>query len=66
MVLHPEIQKTAQNEIDSAIGTGRLPEFSDRGSLPYINAILNESLRWHPVVPLGRVSPIASTRLDYR
>ncbi|KAG6902615.1 hypothetical protein C0995_014221 [Termitomyces sp. Mi166 len=53
MVLHPECQKRAQQEIDSVVGPGRLPEFSDRESLPYIGCILQETLRWNPVVPLA-------------
>ncbi|KAF9265139.1 hypothetical protein L218DRAFT_899478, partial [Marasmius fiardii PR-910] len=40
MVLNPEIQIKAQKEIDEAIDSSRLPDFSDRESLPYINAIL--------------------------
>ncbi|KIJ62887.1 hypothetical protein HYDPIDRAFT_30029 [Hydnomerulius pinastri MD-312] len=53
MLLHPEVQAKAQAEIDSVIGSGRLPHFDDRPSLPYIDAILRELLRWNPVVPLG-------------
>ncbi|KAG6902622.1 hypothetical protein C0995_014228 [Termitomyces sp. Mi166 len=53
MVLHPECQKRAQQEIDSVVGPGRLPEFSDRESLPYLGCILQETLRWHPAVSLG-------------
>lgn len=53
MVLHPECQRRCQEEIDAVIGTDRLPEFSDRDSLPYLECILQETLRWNPVVPLG-------------
>ncbi|EGO24745.1 hypothetical protein SERLADRAFT_449501 [Serpula lacrymans var. lacrymans S7.9] len=53
MLLHPEIQKKAQVEIDAVVGQGRLPDFDDRASMPYIDAIVRETLRWHPVVPLG-------------
>jgi hypothetical protein len=35
MVLHPEVFAKAQKEIDSVVGTDRLPSFSDRASLPY-------------------------------
>ena len=31
----------------------RLPNFSDRGALPYSNAIIKEAMRWQPVTPLG-------------
>ncbi|KNZ78681.1 O-methylsterigmatocystin oxidoreductase [Termitomyces sp. J132] len=53
MVLHPECQKRAQREIDTIVGLGRLPQFQDRESLPYVECILQETLRWNPVVPLG-------------
>ena len=54
MALYPEIQKKAQAEIDAVVGPNRLPEFYDRSSLPYINAIVKESSRWNLVTPLGR------------
>jgi len=52
MALYPEVQKKAQKELDEVIGD-RLPEFNDRPNLPYINAMVKESFRWQPVVPLG-------------
>jgi len=53
MVLYPEVQRRAQAEIDAVVGKDRLPDFGDRPLLPYVSAILEEALRWHPVVPLG-------------
>ena len=55
MVKNPHIWKRAQAEIDAVVGTDRLPEFDDRSSLPYVDAILRETLRWQPPVPLGRI-----------
>jgi len=55
MVLYPDVQRRAQAEIDSVIGGDRLPTFEDRASLPYIESILRETLRWHPIVPLGNL-----------
>ena len=52
MALYPEVQKKAQAEIDAVVGPHRLPDFEDRLSLPYINAIVKESMRWHLVLPL--------------
>ena len=51
--LYPEVQRRAQAEIDSAIGRDRLPDFNDRVSLPYIEAIRREVIRWHVITPLG-------------
>ncbi|KAG8716279.1 hypothetical protein FRC09_015922, partial [Ceratobasidium sp. 395] len=62
MVLHPEVQTRAQAEIDALLGDGRLPEMSDRESLPYVCCIIKEVLRWWPVFPLG--VPHASTEDD--
>ncbi|KAH9934613.1 cytochrome P450 monooxygenase, partial [Amylocystis lapponica] len=53
MVLHPEIQEKAQQEIYRVIGTNRLPEPDDRDSLPYVESILKEVYRWGCPVPLG-------------
>ncbi len=53
MVLFPDVQKKAQAEIDNVIGQDRLPTISDRESLPYVEAVFKEALRWHTVVPLG-------------
>ena len=49
MALYPEVQKKTQAKIDSVIGPNRLPDFHDRSSLPYVNAVLKETLRWIPV-----------------
>ena len=56
MALYPEVQKKAQAEIDAVVGSNRLPDFHDRPSLPYINAVVKESTRWNLVTPLGRSS----------
>ncbi|KAF9509882.1 hypothetical protein BS47DRAFT_1320025 [Hydnum rufescens UP504] len=53
MVLSPEVQLKAQNELDSIIGFDRLPTLEDRPSLPYIERVMQETLRWYPVLPLG-------------
>ena len=53
MALYPEVQKKAQAEIDAVVGPDRLPEFEDRPSLPYINAVIKEMMRWNLVTPLG-------------
>jgi cytochrome P450 len=50
---HPEVQIKAQEEIDRVIGDNRLPDFSDRPHLPYIEAIYREVLRWHPPMTLA-------------
>ncbi|KLO18912.1 cytochrome P450 oxidoreductase OrdA-like protein [Schizopora paradoxa] len=62
MLLNPEVVKKAQQEIDTAIISDRLPTFEDRGKLPYINAICQETKRWHSISPMGL--PHVSTQDD--
>ncbi|PPQ75850.1 hypothetical protein CVT24_000608 [Panaeolus cyanescens] len=52
MCLHPDAQKKAQAEIDKA-APHRLPTLDDLDSLPYIVAIIKETVRYGTVVPLG-------------
>ncbi|TFK48755.1 cytochrome P450 [Heliocybe sulcata] len=53
MTLYPDAQKKAQDEIDALIGSDRLPVLKDRDRLPYVNALVKEVYRWHPIAPLG-------------
>ncbi|KAH0897825.1 hypothetical protein HID58_047393 [Brassica napus] len=50
MILHPDIQAKAQAEIDVIVGeSGR--QVSDLPKLPYLRAIVKETLRMHPPGP---------------
>lgn len=53
LVRDPSIQAKAHKMIDE-VCPGRLPTFDDQPDLPYIDALVKEALRWHPVLPLGR------------
>jgi cytochrome P450 len=53
LLLYPDVQKRAHAEIDRVIGRARLPAFSDRPDLAYIDGICKELLRWRLVLPLG-------------
>ncbi|KAK0200037.1 cytochrome P450 [Desarmillaria ectypa] len=53
MVLYPDVQRRAQEEIVAVIGDGRLPRLSDRESLPYIDALVQEIFRWNTPAPSG-------------
>ena len=53
MVLYPTVLRRAQEEIDHVIGPDRLPLFSDRKDLPYIDALVKETLRWENAAPTG-------------
>lgn len=53
MVLHPEVQRKARAEIESVVGSDRLPLITDKASLPYVRSVVTEVMRWLPAVPLG-------------
>lgn len=53
MTLFPKVQRIAQEEMDRVLGPGRLPTVADRAKLPYVDAVVKEVLRWHPVAPMG-------------
>ncbi|KAF9230273.1 cytochrome P450 [Melanogaster broomeanus] len=53
MLLFPEVQEKAQAQIDAVVGLDRVPTIEDRPSLTYVDAILRETLRWSPVLPLS-------------
>ncbi|KAF7814026.1 cytochrome P450 71A1-like [Senna tora] len=48
----PEIIQEAREELDRVIGKERWVEEQDIPNLPYINAIVKETMRLHPVVPM--------------
>ncbi|KAJ3516113.1 hypothetical protein NLJ89_g1321 [Agrocybe chaxingu] len=51
LLTKPDVLEKAQAEMDRVVRPGHLPEFEDEPSLPYITAIVKESLRWFAVVP---------------
>ncbi|KND88292.1 O-methylsterigmatocystin oxidoreductase [Tolypocladium ophioglossoides CBS 100239] len=53
LVMFPEVQQRAQEDIDRVVGTDRLPNFEDRENLPYVDGIVKEAWRWNPVGPMG-------------
>ncbi|VDC01477.1 unnamed protein product [Peniophora sp. CBMAI 1063] len=63
MLLYPDVQKRAQDEIDAVVGRSRVPTFADMPRLPYINAVVKEVIRWRPVSPMA--VPHTSTQDDY-
>jgi len=53
MALFPEVQTKAQAELDCVVGPDRLPEYDDLEHMPYVRAVVMETMRWLPVVPFG-------------
>ncbi|PIA53462.1 hypothetical protein AQUCO_00900210v1 [Aquilegia coerulea] len=52
LINQPDIFDKAREEIDSVVGKSRLVEESDIQNLPYLQAIVKETLRLHPTAPL--------------
>ncbi|TBU29961.1 cytochrome P450 [Dichomitus squalens] len=48
MSLNPPIQAQVQAERDAIVGPDRLPDFSDRESPVYLDAIIKRAMRWIP------------------
>ncbi|KAH9958534.1 cytochrome P450 [Lactifluus volemus] len=63
MLEYPETQARAQAELDDIVGRDRLPTFADYPHLPYIRAMVKETLRWASIGPLS--VPHRSTEDDW-
>ncbi|KAF5490276.1 Cytochrome P450 monooxygenase atE [Colletotrichum fructicola] len=63
MILFPDVMRKGQEELDRVVGSGRLPTWDDEKNLPYIRAMIKETLRWRPVNKFGMYH--ASTEDDW-
>ncbi|KAI5065634.1 hypothetical protein GOP47_0020329 [Adiantum capillus-veneris] len=52
LTLHPEMQKRLQEELDAVAGPNGTIEESQLPQLPYLQAVIKETLRMHPPGPL--------------
>ncbi|XP_036281400.1 cytochrome P450 2D14 [Pipistrellus kuhlii] len=53
MILHPDVQRRVQKEIDEAIGQARRPEMADQARMPFTVAVVHEVQRFADIIPLG-------------
>ncbi|KAF7828344.1 geraniol 8-hydroxylase-like [Senna tora] len=51
LVKRPEAMSKAKAELEETVGKGKIVEEDDMGRLPYLEAVIKESFRLHPVVP---------------
>jgi len=67
MAMNPEIQKLVQQEMDSVLSANRMvfPTFELKSSLPYLDAVIKETMRWHPALPLS-MARMTSSDDSYR
>ncbi len=49
---HPEVQDSVFHEIDEVMGTGK-PKMEDRLSMPFTEAVILETLRYHSLLPFA-------------
>ncbi|KAG4131228.1 hypothetical protein ERO13_D09G193501v2, partial [Gossypium hirsutum] len=52
LINNPEVLRKAQQELDQVVGKSRLVQESDTPCLPYLQAIIKESFRLHPPIPM--------------
>lgn len=53
LMVNPDIREQAQEELDAVVGSGRLVQESDIPNLPLLRAIIMETFRLHPALPLS-------------
>ncbi|XP_057597700.1 cytochrome P450 2D14 isoform X1 [Hippopotamus amphibius kiboko] len=53
MILHPDVQRRVQQEIDEVIGQVRRPELGDQALMPFTMAVVHEVQRFGDIIPLG-------------
>ncbi|XP_075477022.1 flavonoid 3'-monooxygenase CYP75B137-like [Primulina tabacum] len=52
MMAHPQILRKAQQELETTVGKNNIVEESHVHNLPYLYAVMKETLRLHPALPL--------------
>ncbi|XP_069442246.1 cytochrome P450 2D14-like isoform X2 [Ovis canadensis] len=53
MILHPDVQRRVQQEVDEVIGKVRRPEMGDQALMPFTVAVVHEVQRFADITPLG-------------
>ncbi|XP_037087669.1 cytochrome P450 1A1-like [Pollicipes pollicipes] len=52
LVLHPDVQARAAAEVDEVVGHDRTPAIDDMLAMPYLEAVIEETMRWMPALPI--------------
>lgn len=60
MMLHQDIQKKVQENLDASFSRGQRIEYQDRHKVPYIEAVIKESQRFRNISPM--IGPRRNTR----
>ncbi|XP_061363513.1 beta-amyrin 24-hydroxylase [Gastrolobium bilobum] len=64
LIRNPHVFKKAREEIDSVVGKERLVRESDIPNLPYLQAVVKETLRMHPPTPIFAREAIRSCQVE--
>lgn len=66
MCCFPDVQAKAQEELDRVVGQDRMPGPEDAPNLPYVAAMVKETLRWRTVTILAGIphAPLADDVYD--
>lgn len=64
LIRNPHVFKKAREEIDSIVGKERLFKESDIPNLPYLQAVVKETLRMHPPTPIFAREATRSCQVD--
>ncbi|MGK2914335.1 MAG: cytochrome P450 [Porticoccaceae bacterium] len=70
LVLYPELQTRLRAEVDAVLTGGALDDYDKTRQFPYVEALINETMRLKPVAPINiveatrdvRVGPLALRR----
>ncbi|EEA26229.1 hypothetical protein TMatcc_005514 [Talaromyces marneffei ATCC 18224] len=65
---HPEVVAKLRQEIAERVGVGaaaKIPTYADLKEMKYLNAVINESLRFYPVVPFNVRYSLTDTTLPH-
>ena len=52
LLRYPRVMKHVQEELERVVGMNRMVEDTDLAKLPYLDMVVKESLRLHPVAPI--------------
>ncbi|KAG1327270.1 cytochrome P450 93G1-like [Cocos nucifera] len=66
LINHPEAMEKVREEIDRVVGKDRAVEETDLANLPYLQAVLKETMRLHPAAPVCSTGRRGSWRTWWR
>ncbi|KAF2288787.1 hypothetical protein GH714_013323 [Hevea brasiliensis] len=64
LINQPKVLEIALEEINKVVGNGRIAQESDNPNLPYIQAILKETFRLHPPIPMVARKSIQDCKIN--